>query len=289
MDEMKPRIALWRRVRAWAIVALVYGVFVGMAAGAVRLVWAAVRPGVGLEDRIFYAMMACGLLVAPGLLVWGFLKRKWKSGRWGMTREESAQTMAVCRVRAQGQGRMSAPPWAWVEYAAGWGVWAAFEAGVPGRQRVAGWGVLVGFGVLLLGITAIGVVFSGAGLDTFWRLGWLLALFGVALFVFPVRAVMFLVRRRRERGSVGLSRAELGVMGEQRRTWRVREWEKPLRTKILTTAFMILFLGLWWARALLHSSHGHRDGWVTPAMWTVFGVYGVWVQFRRPRAVEAQG
>ena len=183
---------------------------------------------------------------------------------------------------------MLTPPWSWVMYAVKWSVFSAMEPAAPIWQRVAGWALLVIFVALLLGITGMGVVFIGAGLGTMGSGGLIMVGFGALLFVFPAQAVRWCVRRKRMTGSLRVSREELGRMRAQSAAWRAAERQKPLGSKIVTTAVIVVLLSGWWLRvALRHAQHPHDD-WFNPAMWTLVGIYLVWDQFRRPKDIQSQ-
>jgi hypothetical protein len=160
---------------------------------------------------------------------------------------------------------------------------------LPRWRRVAGWGVLAGCAAGVLGLAAMGVICCGAAFadDNTINQSLLFLGLGIAVLVIPVVAVWRLVRSIRE-GKVGATREDVEEMQAQQAAWRAREWQRPLRNKIVSTAFLMVVYGLLWMRATWHHAQHPHQSWVTPAMYTPWVLYLIWIQFRRPKDAPPQ-
>jgi hypothetical protein len=143
---------------------------------------------------------------------------------------------------------------------------------------------LAGFAVFILGLTALGVVCFGASFADDNTVTARLAFIGLgaALLIWPAVTVRSLIRRKRA-GTLSASLEELDQMRAQRAAWRAREWQRPMSSKIISTAVTVFIYGLWWIRVTLHHAQHPHESWMIPAMWTPALIYLLWVQFRRPK------
>jgi hypothetical protein len=277
---------LWKRVRAWTIIVLLYAIILGMAAGAVPLLRSVFRPGIALDDRLMHLLWAAMLLAPLGFMVRYFVRVRLKTDRWRGTPEqrqqEKVERLAKCSIDGAKRGcaaNHSSP----LTYAVKWASCSAFAPECTTWQRTAAWLVLVAYTLAVLGVAAFGVICIGAAFDnnTITATLMILALAFAAL-LWPGVVAWRLVRGIRA-GKVGTTREELDELRAQRSAWATRESQKPLRTKVLSTAFAAVVYGLWWMRVTVHHAQHPRESWVTVAMWTPFFLYSIWVQFRRPR------
>jgi hypothetical protein len=283
--EPKQRLPLRKRVRVWAVLGGLYAVILAMGVFGVKLLVSGLGHHVSADEWLMRFAGAAALLLMPCAVAWYFLKMRWKTGRWLGTKEARQQQRTQCAVR-QGRrpnGGIQSPPWSWVLLAAYWGSYNAMDTAAPVGRRMAGWSALAGFAALLLAFAGFGVIFLGAGLTTIATGGGVMIFFAALMFVIPVVAVWRCVQRKRTTGRWHVSQDELEDLNGGRRAWREREVQKPLRTKIISTLLFIGVIAFLWARAYL--PHGqHREGaWLTPAIWTIFALYGIWIQFRTPK------
>jgi ABC-type multidrug transport system fused ATPase/permease subunit len=281
-SEPRPAAPLWKRVRALALIVFLYAITVAMAGAAIALIIRIFRPGTPPEDRLTFLMIAPALLVIPGGVAWKYLRTKWTTGRWFMTREKSAQVLVQCST--QKFSSTQAPPWGWILFAVHWANYAARDPDAPLAKRVLGWTMLVLVIAALLGVTGLGVIFIGAGIDTIHSVGPIMVIVGALILLFPALAARSLRRRVRSTGSWRTSQDELGQMVAQRNEWRIRENRKSLRAKIISTVITVAIITVWWMReAMRHARHEHYD-WFNPTLWTVFAIYAIWIQFRKPKS-----
>ena len=279
---------LWKRgrVRVWTILILLYAIILGMAAGAVPLLRSVFRPGIALDDRLMHLLWAAGLLAPLAYTVRYFVRVRLKTGRWRGTpeqRQQERQQRLAQYYPSKGKRVCAAKQTSLVTYAIKWASCSAFDPACTTGQRAVAWLVLTGYTVALLGIAAFGVICFGAAFDnnTITATLAILAL-GVTALLWPGAVAWRMIRGLRA-GKVGTTREELDQLRAQRSDWRMRESQKPLRTKLLTTVFLVVIYGLWWMRVTVHHAQHPHESWVTPAIWTPALIYSIWVQFRRPK------
>lgn len=285
----KCQLPLWRRVRAWAVICALYAALLGMAAASIWPLRFALRSGVALDDRLMHLLWAGGLLTPLGFVVRYFVRVRLKTGTWRGTAEQRKQEREQRLARCSGGGAkigcannrndMFA-------YVVKWASYAAFHPKCTIAQRCAAWTVLVAYGLVVACVAGLGVICFGAAFaddNTHTQSALFLAL-GVAVLVWPCLVVWRLIRGLRA-GQVGTTREELDGLRARRTAWHVRENQKPLRTKLLTTAFSVVIYGLWWFRVTVHHAQHPHESWVTPAMFTPALIYSIWVQFRGPKNV----
>jgi hypothetical protein len=281
----KPKAPLWKRVRAWTIILGSYAAILGMAVFAVTLVQHSFRSDSALEDRLLLLSGAVAL-VLPVRVAWIYIRTKSTTGRWLMTKQKRDQTLSQCSTRRFVASQT--PPWSWFWLAANWANYSAMESSLPLWQRALGWTFLVAFAALLLSVITFGVIMMGAGIVIIHSVGLVLVGFGALLLLIPGQVIRFYIDRYRTMGSIRTTQEELRQMSVQRTEWRAREWQKPLRTKILSTVVVAAVFSMWWIRvALHHSRHAHEDSF-NPGVWTLFAIYAVWIQFRKPKAPQPQ-
>jgi hypothetical protein len=271
---------LWKRIRAWTIIVLLYAAIAAMAVYGCVVLYRAFKPGLPLDDRFAHIFAAAALLLIPAFLIRVFLRNKWTTGRWFPPRSQTsyASQCSINRSRTT-----QSPPWSWFGYAADWANHSAFNAALPLWRRIAGWTLLIAFAAILLACTGVSILFIGAGLDTVRTGGLIMIFFGLVLLLYPILAARSYFRRWRNTGTVLIPLSELEQARARQSQSFERERQKPLRTKIISTIIALIGLTYWWFReTLFHTRHPH-ESWVTPAMWTVFFAYATWNQFRKPK------
>jgi hypothetical protein len=271
-------------VRAWAVLLLIVAIPMGMAVGGGFWVKKALRPGSPWEDTLYYLMISVAFFAPLGFVAWTLARTKMKTGRWTVSAEVRRQRAGQCTTQGCAARQNS-----WTSYAVKWASCTAMDSECPPWQRAAAWAVLAGYMLAMLGMTAIAVICFGAAFadDNTTVATCLFIGLGLAVLLVPGLAVRGLIRAIGA-GKVGATRDEVEQIRAQRAERRAQEWQKPLRSKVGTTVFLLAMYGLWWARATLHRGQHPHESWVTPAMWTPFVVYAIWVQFRRPKE-RAQG
>jgi hypothetical protein len=285
-SEPRPAAPQWTRVRARTLIVFIYAVLLTMAGAAVALIIRIFQPSKTPDERLGFLLVAAALLLIPGRVAWTYVRTKWTTGHWFMTREKSAQVLAQCSTQRFSSSQ--APPWGWILFAVHWANYSARDAKAPLPKRALGWTLLILFIAALLGLTGLGVIFIGAGIGTIHSLGLIMVFVGALILLFPALAARSLRRRVRRTGSWRTSQDELRQMAAQRNEWRVRESQKPLRTKIISTVIMVAIITVWWVKeAMRHARHAHYD-WFNPALWTVFALYAIWIQFREPKSSPPQ-
>jgi hypothetical protein len=282
----KPKAPLWKRVRAWTIILGLYAATLAMVVFAVTLVQHSFRSGTAIEDRLCLLLGAGMLLVLPVRVAWVYICSKWITGRWLVTKQKRDQTFSQCSTRRLVASQT--PPWSWLRFAANWANYSAMESSLPLWQCVLGWTLLVAFAALLLFVIALGVIMMGAGIATIHTGGLVMVGFGALVLLIPGQVAWSYIGRYRTTGSIRTTQDELRQMSAQITEWRAREWRKPLRTKILSMVVITAIFSVWWIRvALRHSRHAH-ESWFNPALWTLFAIYAMWIQFRKPKALQSQ-
>jgi hypothetical protein len=265
------------RAQVLATLLLFCVVFVGMAVGGAFAVRSALRPGRAWDDRLYTLAIAATLFAPLSIVGWPFLRRKWKLGRWGVTKEEGRQALTQCSTST-----CAAKQTPWITYIVKWASYAALAPERTPLQRVAAWLVLAIYAIALLALTALGVIFIGAGVGTLATGGLVMAGLGLVILIFPAMAVRSLIRGIRAR-KVGATREELDQMRAQQSAWHAREWQKPLRSKLISTVPTLAFYSLWWLRVTLHHTQHPHESWVGPAMFTPVLIYSLYSQFRKPK------
>jgi len=273
-------------MRAWTILLGVCAIILGMAAGGFVLIRSAFHPGRTWDDSFYNLILALGLLAPLLFIVWHFIRIKLRTGRWAGDKQEKDERLRQIAQRrsAQSLAINRARPLPWGRYIVLWASYAAFESSYPLWQRTAGWTVLSGYALYLLALTAIGAVCIGASFaeHNTLRARLLFIGLGLLLFLIPGMAVRNFVRRMGA-GRLCATRDELAETQARRTAWRVRESEKPLRSKLITCAFLVLLYAAWWIRVTVHRAQHPHQSWIGPALGTPGLLYLIWSQFRRPK------
>jgi hypothetical protein len=283
----KCKSPLSKRVRAWTVVAAIYAIILGAAAGAIPLLHSAFRPDVALDDRLMHLLWAALLLAPLGFTLRYFVRVRMKTGKWRGTPEyrqqERQQRLAQCSVDGTKRG-CGANQNSLVTYAIKWASYSAFAPESLPWQRAAAWLVLAAYTLVVLGAAAFGLICFGAAFadDNTITATLLFIALGLITLIWPAVVVWKLVRGFRA-GKVGTTREELDALRARQTAWRVRESSKPLRSKIVGTAILVAVYALWWLRVTVHHAQHPHESWVAPAMWTPFFLYCIWTQFRRPK------
>ena len=281
ITEPKPKAPLWKRVRAWTVILGLYAVILGMAGFGVTLIRSNFRSGKALDDRLFLLLGGAALLIPLVRVAWVYLRSKWIKGRWLMTKQESAQLLSQCSARRFRASEI--PPWSWIRFGVNWANYSAMEPKNPLWKRALGWTLLIAFVALMLLLTGFGVIFTVAGFATIASGGLVIIGFGALLFVVPIQATWSCIRRIRTMGSLRTPQEELRQMGVQTTEWQDRETQKPLRSKVVSTVIIAAILSGWWVRVTLHHPQHPHETWFNPALWTLFAIYAIRVQFRKPK------
>ena len=173
--------------------------------------------------------------------------------------------LAVCRARGCNAKQSS-----WVTYGINWGATSSdgpYAAGAV--EEGGGLGGAGGYAAGLLAVIAFGVICIGAAFADDNTLGQSLLFIGLGMVVLAFPAVMvWRLVRGSAKASVGATREDVEQLQAQRVAWRTREWQKPLRNKLVSAGFLVLVYGLLWIRATWHHAQHPHQSWVTPAMYT---------------------
>jgi hypothetical protein len=290
----KPAVPMWRRVRAWAIIVLAYPVVLGAAAAAVPMLRSAMRPGLASDDRLEHLLWGAMLLLPLGYIVRYFLRTKLKTGRWTRTKEQRQKDLERVRANCAPSGAArgcGVKQHTWTKLLRAWATCTAMDKTRSTPQRAAAWAVLAAYVAAMLGLTAIGVICIGAGLpDDKSSATPLMIGVGLLVLLVPAMAVRGLVKGIRA-GTLGTTREELEQMQAQQAAWRLRESQKPLRSKLVNLAIALVIYGWYWWRITVHHAQHPHESWITPVVMTSFLLYTVYVQFRKPKSAagEADG
>ena len=206
------------------------------------------------------------------------VRTKIKTGRWSVSAEARAQRSGRCSTQGCTTKQSS-----WSNYAVKWAGCTVMDRECPTWQRATAWAVLAVYVLAMLGMTAVGVICFGAAFaDNNTALATCLFIgLGLAVLLVPGLAVWRLISAILA-GKVGATREEVAAIRVLRAERRAREWQRPLRTKIGAIVFAVVMYGAWYLHATHRDQHSHVR-WVTPAMYAPFLLYGIWVQFRRPK------
>jgi len=288
----KPKPPMWKRVRAWTIIALLYAIIFGMAYAAIPLLRSAFHPGVASDDRLLHLLWAGFLLLPVGFMARYFVRIRLKTGKWRGTPEQRQQERQerVARCSTVGGKRACAANRnSLLSYVIKWASFAAFQPSSTPWQRTAAWLVLILYALTVLAVAAIAVICFGAAFADGNTLTATVVCIGLGLLalIWPVVVVTRLVRGIRN-GKVGSTREELDELRAQRSAWEARENQKPLRNKIIGTSILVAIYAFYWLRVTLHHAQHPHESWVTPAIGTPGLIYLIWVQFRRPGNAPSQ-
>jgi hypothetical protein len=286
---LRPKVALSGRTKVWALFLLICSVVLGLAYGGIRFLAHAFRPGAFLGDRVYDVAIACGLLAFPARIFWTMLGTRLSTGRWTKTSQER---VAQCATKRTATGSRVAQPswWTWLIYSLKWANYTARELETPPTRRFAARAVLL---VGLLGYLVaclLPLIGIGASLaDDNTRTATAIFLVITALLaLIPWWLTRSLLRYRSTHPFMRTQPEELGEISTRHTQWHIQENQKPLRSKIISTAMILAAYGYWWIRVTVYHSHHPNESWVTPALWTPFTIYGIYVQFRKPKVSQTQ-
>jgi len=288
----RPKAALWKRARAWALILLICSVVLGLACGGFYFLLHAFRPGVFLGDRIYDTAIALGLFAVPARIFWTSLGTRLSTGRWTRTPQERRERVAQCAAkRSTTRPRVAQPSWwTWLVYSLKWANYTAREPEISRARLFAARAVLL-LGLLgylatcLFPLVCVGAAFA----DDNTRTATVLFLAMAALCaLLPWWLTRSLLRYRSTHPFMRTQPEELEEIGARHTQWHIQENQKPLRSKIISTVTILAAYGYWWVRATSYRSHHANDSRITPAMWTPFMIYGIFVQFRKPKLSQPQ-
>jgi hypothetical protein len=281
----KPKPPLGKRIRAYATLIAIYAAILGMAVAAIPLLRSVLRPGIPIEDRVLHLVWAAGLLLPLGFVLRYFVRVRLKTGRWRGTPEHRKQEREQRRATCSPTQGCSTRKSGWSQYAVKWATCSAMDRKLPMTHRIAACVVLAVYVIAMLAFVAIGLIciFMAFGVLDHPASFLILLVAGIATLFLPGSALVKLVRGIRA-GKVGASREDLEQVRAQRSARHQREWQKPLRSKIIGTAFSSAIVVLWWMRVTIHRAQHPHESWVGPAIATAPLLYSIWIQFRRPKS-----
>ncbi len=288
----RPKAALSRRARVWALFLLVCSVVLGLTYGGIHFLFRTFQHSAFLDDRIYDAVVAFGLLAIPARIFWTMLGTRLSTGRWTKTPQERRERVAQCATKSSTTRSRVAQPslWTWLIYSLKWANYTAREPEIPPARRYAARAVLL-LGLLgYLAACLLPLIGIGASLaDDNTRTATAIFLGITALLaLIPWWLTRSLLRYRSTHPFMRTQPEELGEISARHTQWHIQENQKPLRSKIISTAMILAAYGYWWIRVTVYHSHHSNESWVTPALWTPFTIYGIYVQFRRPKVSQAQ-
>lgn len=275
-----PKLSPASRPRVWTALVLWSGILFVLLAGAAKLLLFTCRVHRSVEDTAFYTMGAAALLALPVMFSAKLLHSRATTGRWLPDRDRTLQRLAL--VRARPKGWRQASPWSWVRVVVLWSGHVAFQRSRAVWQRALAWLMLAFCAAFLLLIAALSIELIFVGICADDTAGSILVVFGAALLIWPGMVARTLFLRIRS-GRLRVSAEEMQNAHRQRAAWRIRESRRPLRTKIVSTIFLVTVYGLWWLRVTLHHAQHPHESRLTPALWTPFVLYTLWAQFSKPK------
>ena len=275
-----------RRIRVWALACGLYGVALALAAAGFVVLRHTFVHGLDVTDRAYRLFAAAALLSFPALIVWLHIRAKRTTGRWLGTTEKGRQRTAQCLMRPQ--RRIVPQQRSLALFTLHWANITLRDPQSSIFKRLIAVLALILYAAALLAIIAASILLIGAGLATFASLGWLMILFGLILLVLPAQFILALLRRRRSNGDLSSSPDDLAGITAARSQWFNQQRQQPLRTKLISTAFSVTILTVWWLRVTVYHSRHPHESWVLPLFWTVTGIYLIWNQFRSPKSSPAK-
>jgi hypothetical protein len=292
-SAIPPKPSLWKRVRAWTIVAGMYAFFLGMVWLAMALLSSALRQGTAWDDRIYKLLEAGALLVIPGRVVWLFIKRKLITGSVLVMTEEEKARIAARRAALQSGatqgGACRGLHQSWI-YAVNWASHRSGDQNAGLLERTLAWAVIALYAAYVLFWIGLGVMGIGASFadDNTARQQFLWILLGLACFIYPSLVLRSYIRRFKTMGSLRVSQEELQSAAAQRQKAQNKERQRPLRTKIISYSIAAVFLGLMWIRATVYHSRHPHESWITAAFLTIPLLYSIWRDFSKPQRSQSQ-
>jgi hypothetical protein len=273
---------LWRRVRAWAIVCILYGFALALAATSFVVLRQAFIHGLDITDRLYRLIGAALLLAFPALITRQFIRTKRTTGRWPGTREQSRQRVTQCAMGSQ--HRITSQQRSLMLFGLHWANIATRDPQSPVSKRLFGALVLSVYAAALLATCAPSIILIGAGVATFAPLGWMMILFGLILLFIPAQFIVALVRRFRTHGDLRSSNDDLSGIAAARGVWFDQQRQQPLFTKLVSAALCVAVLTVLWLRVTVYHSRHPHESWMLPLFWTAFALYLISNQFRKPKS-----
>jgi hypothetical protein len=270
------------------VIGFFYAVIPVMLYYAVSLIRFALRAGAAWDDRLVWLFGAGLLLIYPFFIARFYLRTKWTTGRWNPPKMTEQKRAAFAARRC---GSKYNPPYSWFEYVVSWGNYTAMDAVATPWKRALGWVILAAYAAFLLFCLAAAVCLLVLGLTSLtdsFGLSLLMIGFGAILLLFPGKAVWSGISRFQTTGSLRLSQEEMAQKTEQKRDWEATRSAQPTRKKLQSVAVALIVMGAMWGWQVLRlQNHKHAD-WFNPSLGTLFVLYEIWVQFRRPKGGAGQ-
>jgi len=277
----RPKPPLGKRIRAWTIVSFLFLVLLGTTAGGILYARHISRSG-----RWDDLPIVMELLLPLGFVVWFFIRHRTRTGKWSESREQQLQrraefkarrTPARLRARSLGSNVLT------------WAGYTAFESSCPSWQRAGAWTVLVGYALLQLAFVAVAVIAIGASFADDDTVLQRLLFCGLGLlFLFVAGKNALLLLRRKQAGSLRITREEHAELKTHRDAWRLRESQKPLRSKVVTIVFAVATEAYLWMRVTVFHAHHRHESWITPLFSLPACTWVIWVQLRSPKQAPTQ-
>lgn len=276
----------WRRVRAWAMVCILYGFVLALAAASFVVLRHAFAPDLDITDRLYRLFGAAALLAFPALVAFYLIRARLTAGRWSVPREQTLQRVAQCAERPQ--GRVRPQQRSLVLFVLHWANLAVRDPQSHLFKGLIGVLVLIAYAAALLAVCALSLILVGAGIATFASFGWMMILFGLILLIIPAQFIAATVHRYRSHGDLRSSQDDLAGILAARSLWSRQQRQQSLRSRLISTAVFLAVLTIFWLRVTVYHSRHPHESWVTPLFWTLFGLYLIWNQFRRPKSSPAK-
>lgn len=276
----------WRRVRAWAMVCILYGFVLALAAASFVVLRHAFVHGLDITDRLYRLVGAVLLLAFPALIARQFIRTKQTTGRWLGTPAQSEQRVALCAMCPQ--RRIAPQQRSLLLFGLLWANISLRDRQSPITKRLLAALILSVYAAFLVATCALSVILIGAGIATFASFGWMMILFGLILLIIPAQFIAATVHRYRSHGDLRSSQDDLAGILAARSLWSRQQRQQSLRSRLISTAVFLAVLTIFWLRVTVYHSRHPHESWVTPLFWTLFGLYLIWNQFRRPKSSPAK-
>ena len=273
---------LWRQIRAWTLVCVLYCTVLALAVGGFVVLRHAFVPRLDITDRFYRLFAAVALLAFPALVASYLIPAKWTSSRWPLPRRQPSQFVAQCAMRPT--SRINPQQRSLVLFVLHWANIALRDPQSSVFKRLLGVLVLAVYAAALLAICALSIVMVGAGSATFASFGWLMILFGLILLIIPAQFIAAIVQRFRTHGNLRSAPDDLAGIMAARGLWYQQQRSQSLRSKLISTAICVAVLTMFWLRVTVYHSRHPHESWTIPFFWTLFALYLIWNQFRRPKA-----
>jgi len=282
IPEPQAPIPRWRRIRAWAIVCILYGFVLALAASGFVILRHAFASGLDITDRLYRLIGAAVVLAFPVLVASYLIRAKWTTGRWSYPWEHTLQRFGQCAIHAQ--GRIRPQQRSLVLFVLHWANIALRDPQSTVLKRSLGVLVLIVYAAALVAICALTTILVGAGIATFASFGWIMVLFGLILLIIPAQFIAATFHRFRTHGDLRSSQDDLTGIMAARRQWFQQQRQQSLSAKLISSLIMLAVLTAWWLRVTVYHSRHPHESWLLPLFWTLPAIYLIWNQFRGQRA-----